>query len=306
MREAIMDKMFWQSIKDNDYAVPPHSSVETLTSELLSYLGSPDPEFREGFAYTILDAWLHLGYYSHTELWEMATQLLHNLTIGLSEQQSDTVFLRSFSLLILAEIVYYDLHHPTLEAAEVQQLLKQTLAYFEAEQDLRGYDTEKGWIHSIAHAADFLWVLAQHRFVSTTDLSQIMDALANKITAPVAHVYLYDEEERLVRTVMGILQRNLLTLPFLTAWLEHLTHPRGRVAWNESFEGPEGGKLMEVVRGAAETCARHNVRYFLYALYFQLRSPGFAQLTFVEQKPAIADELLPLVENALSQIRVWC
>lgn len=301
-----MNRTFWQSIIDNEYIVPTGYSVAALTPELLSYLGSPDAELREGPAYAILDAWIHRGYYSHAELWEMATQLLHNLTIGLGEQQSDTIFWRSFSLLILTEIIYHDLTHPTLSATEVRQVLEQALAYFEAEQDLRGYETEKGWMHAIAHAADLLWVLAQHREVAAPDLSRIMDALVEKIAAPVAHVYLYGEEERLVRTVMGVLQRDLLTLPALVAWLEHMTHPRGRIAWSESFEGPEGGKMMDVVRSKAETCARHNVKHFLYSLYFQLRSPGFAHLTFVEQRPAAADALLPLVENALSQIRAWC
>lgn len=301
-----MDKTFWQSIMDNEYAVPMGYSVAALTAELLSYLGSPDPELRERPAYAILDAWIHRGYYSHAELWAMATQLLHHLTIGLGEQQSDTIFWRSFSLLILTEIIYHDLTHPTLSTTEVRQVLEQALAYFEAEQDLRGYDPEKGWIHAIAHAADLLWVLVQHRDVAASDLSRIMDALAEKVTAPVAHVYLYGEEERLVRTVMGVLQRDLLTLPSLAIWLELLTHPRGRISWSESFEGSEGGKMMDVVRSEAETCARHNTKYFLCSLYFQLRSPGFAHLSFVEQRPAVADALLPLVENALSQIRAWC
>lgn len=298
-----MDKPFWQSIMDNGYALPMGYSVATLTAELLSYLGSPDPELREGPAYAILDSWIHRNYYFHADLWEMATQLLHHLTIGLGEQQTDTIFWRSFSLLILTEIIYHDLTHPTLSTTEVRQLLEQALAYFEAEQDLRGYDPEKGWMHAIAHAADLLWVLAQHCDVTAPDLSRIMDALAGKITTPVAHVYLYGEEERLVRTIMGVLQRDLLTLPSLATWLELLTHPKGRIAWSESFEG---GKMMDVVRSEAETCARHNTKSFLCSLYFQLLSPGFAHLTFVEQRPAVADALLPLVENALSQIRAWC
>ena len=298
-----MDKTFWQSIRGNEYVVPMDYTVATLTPELLSYLGSPDPELRDETAYTILDAWIHLDYYSHAELWEIAIHLLHNLAIGLGEQQSDTIFLRSFSLLILTEIVYHDLTHLTLSETEVRLLLEQGLAYFEAEQDLRGFDSEKGWMHAIAHAADYLWVLAQHRHVAVSDLERIMDALVEKVTASVAHIYLYGEEDRLVRTVMGVLQRDLLMLPFLSTWLERLTHPKGRIAWSESFES---GKLMEVVRSRAETCARHNTRSFLYSLYFQLRSPGFANLTFVEQRPAIAPVLLPLVENALSQIRAWC
>lgn len=298
-----MDKTFWQSIRGNEYVVPMDYTVATLTPELLSYLGSPDPELRDETAYTTLDAWIHLDYYSNAELWEIAIHLLHNLAIGLGEQQSDTIFLRSFSLLILTEIVYHDLTHLTLSETEVRLLLEQGLAYFEAEQDLRGFDSEKGWMHAIAHAADYLWVLAQHRHVAVSDLERIMDALVEKVTASVAHIYLYGEEDRLVRTVMGVLQRDLLMLPFLSTWLERLTHPKGRIAWSESFES---GKLMEVVRSRAETCARHNTRSFLYSLYFQLRSPGFANLTFVEQRPAIAPVLLPLVENALSQIRAWC
>jgi hypothetical protein len=101
-----------------------------------------------------------------------------------------------------------------------------------------------------------------------------MDALAKKITAPVAHVYLYGEEERLVCTVMGVLQRDLLTLSDLSTWLELLIHPKGRISWNESFDGPESGKMMEVVRSEAETCARHNAKYFLCSLYFHCTLPA--------------------------------
>lgn len=303
MKETFMDKTFWQRIISNENAVPIGYTVAALTPELLSYLGSPDPELRDETAYTILDAWINRGYYSHADLWEIAIALLNNLTIGLGEQLSDTIFLRSFSILILTEIVYNDLTHPSLSEIEVRQLLEQTLTYFKAEQDLRGFDSEKGWIHAVAHAADFFFVLAQHSNVTVSDLERIMNALVEKITAPVAHVYLYGEEERLARTVMGVLQRDLLKLPFLNKWLEHLVHPSGRIAWSESFES---GKLMEVVRSRAETCARHNTRTFLYSLYFQLRYPGFANLSFVERRPAITDALLPLVENALSQIRAWC
>ncbi len=141
-----MDRAFWQSILDNEYAIPYDSSVQALTPELLSYLESFDQELREKTAYAILDTWIHRGYYSHTELWEMTIQLLYNLTVGLGEQQSDTIFSRSFSLLILTEIVYYDLTHPTLSETEVRQVLDQSLVYFRAEQDLRGYDPKKGWI----------------------------------------------------------------------------------------------------------------------------------------------------------------
>ncbi len=64
--------------------------------------------------------------------------------------------------------------------------------------------------------------------------------------------------------------------------------------------------MMEVVRSRGETCARHNCRLFLYSLYFQLQSPGFAELTFVDQSPRLASDFLPRVREALEQVRAWC
>lgn len=294
-----MDKAFWQSIKDGEYRIPAGHSVAALTPELLGYLGSTDPDLREDAAYQILMEWIDRGSYSHTEMWEMATRMLRNLTVGLGEQGDDTVFLRAYSSLILTELVYFDLTHPHFAEAEIQVLLDHALTYLPAEKDLRGYVPEKAWAHAVAHMADCLIVLSRHRFVAVSDLMRIMNTIGERITAPVAHVFIYDEEIRLVRPVMAALERDLLTLPFLSAWLDRLVHPGEHGSWGESTD-PHSGQNKE------ETCARHNTRSFLYGLYFQLRAPGFAGLTHVKQRPAVADELLPLVEQALAQIWAWC
>jgi len=183
------------------------------------------------------------------------------------------------------------------------QLLDQALIYLAAEKDLRGYDTKKGWLHAIAHIADYLFAFASHPFTEGPDLERIMYALADKISEPVAHVYIYDEDERLTRTVMGVLQRNVLPLSFFVVWLQRLTHTQGRTALDADFES---GEMMNIVRNEAETCARHSVKHFLRSLYFQLLSPGFAHLTFVNEAPPLARELLPHVEAALREVRIWC
>ena len=77
-------------------------------------------------------------------------------------------------------------------------------------------------------------------------------------------------------------------------WVENCGLP---FAWSESFEGSESRKMMDVVRSEAQTGAHHNTKSFLCSLYFQLLSPSFAHLTFVERRPAIADALLSLVER---------
>lgn len=297
--EERVDKAFWQAIRDDEYHVPAGHSVAALTSELLSYLGSTDPDLREDAAYQILAEWIDRGSYSHAEMWEMATRMQRNLEIGLGEREDDTVFLRAYSSLILAELVYHDLTHPAFSAAEIHRILDHALAYLPGEQDLRGFVPQKHWAHAVAHMADCLMALSRHQHVGGADLMRILDTIAERITARVAHVYIYDEELRLARPVMAALQRGLLDLPALSAWLDRLVHPAERGSWGESTD-PHAG------RDAAETCARHNTRSFLYGLDFQLRTPGFAGLTHVNQRPAVADALLPRVESALAQIWAWC
>jgi Protein of unknown function (DUF2785) len=298
-----MEKAFWQSIVNNDYALPVDQPLSILTAELLTTLGSTDLVLREDLTYPVLDTWIGRGYYSSADLWNMAGQLSHNLMRGADEQGTDLFLLRSFSLLALTSIVYEDITHHWLEKNSVKQLLDQALIYLAAEKDLRGYDTEKGWLHAIAHVADYFFAFASHPSTEVSDLERIMNALADKISEPVAHVYVYDEDERLTRAVMAVLQRDILPHSFFIEWLQRLTHPQGRTALDADFES---GKMMNIVRNEAETCARHNVKHFLRSLYFQLVSPGFANLTFVDEAPPLAHELLPLVEDTLKEIRTWC
>jgi hypothetical protein len=49
--------------------------------------------------------------------------------------------------------------------------------------------------------------------------------------APVNHVCLYDEDERLALAVLAILRRELLDLNVLESWLTRLAHPVGDMPW---------------------------------------------------------------------------
>jgi Protein of unknown function (DUF2785) len=296
-----LDKTSWQRIIVNNYALPSQPSLAQLTDQLLSYLGSTDAELRGSIAYPILEQWIDRAYYTHEELWDIATRLLQNLTVGIGEEGTDTIFLRSYSILALVDVISYDVQQLDLSPDQVRQIQEQVIVYLLAEKDLRGYETSKGWMHAVAHCGDLFWALAQHLFIAIPQQERILNAIAARISAPVAHVYLYDEDERLVRAVMALLQRNMLSITFFKQWLKLLTHPAGRIAFEEKVE-----QQSSVASSEAETCARHNVKHFLRSLYFQLLSPGFADLTFVNEKPPQANELLPLVEDALRHIRVWC
>jgi hypothetical protein len=53
-----VDTAFWQAIKQNDFAIPPGYSVESLTEYLLSAPGNTNPEIREGPNHEVLENWI--------------------------------------------------------------------------------------------------------------------------------------------------------------------------------------------------------------------------------------------------------
>jgi hypothetical protein len=56
---AVHDTAFWHAIIQRDYAPPEGVAAGQLSDELSALLGSPDPEQRDGIAYTILTAWIY-------------------------------------------------------------------------------------------------------------------------------------------------------------------------------------------------------------------------------------------------------
>jgi hypothetical protein len=285
-----MDKAFWQSVLDADGVVPAGHTVEELTPELLALLGSTDPFLRDGVAYVLLASWLARKHYTPAEVWAMAARLIAKLSIGLDERASDSVFGRSFSALVLAEIVHRDNQASLLDQFQVHALLDAALTYLSAEQDLRGYVPDKGWAHAVAHTADLLWVLSQSRHLHTDDLERILDGLAAKAAPSGTHIYLYNESQRLARAALGAIGRNQIEMSFLTSWIDQLVHPGGRGISVEAFFNG----LPPAVADPADLGLLHNTGQFLGALHFHLAHDT--------TPPAAAPELLPLLVEALRPI----
>src|SRR5262249_22182256 len=135
--------------------------------------------------------------------------LAANLMHGLGERETDSIFLRTFSVLLLAEIVHYDNARQFLDQAEVRQLLELALVYLEAERDLRGWVPEKGWAHSVAHTADLLYVLARSRHLDSPDLRRLLDGIGGKLASG-GSFYICGEDERLVRAIVAVVEREML------------------------------------------------------------------------------------------------
>ena len=242
-----MDKDFWVSVARNDFQVPEGYTLANLTEILFSYLGSTDPELRDDIAYIVYANWLKREMYSSEVLKAHVDRLLSNLDKGIGETESDTVFLRTFSVLLLAEMGHNDNKKPILEADQIERILAKGLWYLEAELDPRGYIPVKGWAHALAHTADLLLVLARNRNIDESDLMEMLSATSNKIVQSKNHIYFHGEDERLASAILEILRRNLIPTDQLESWSKSFIAPDGK-DWKGAYMDEERNRAFQNTR----------------------------------------------------------
>lgn len=249
-----MDKQFWLEIMNNEYEIPDEYSIEELTLELFSYIGNTDPDLRDDIGYIVYANWLEMGQYSQAEISEHIQILLENLDFGIGEKESDSVFLRSFSVLFLAEIVHNDNKAPQLNKEQIQEVLEKCLAYLQAEKDPRGYIQDKGWAHAPAHTSDLLRELARNEHTGLLEHKQILNIISEKLVAESGWIYVHGEDDRISAVVLSILQRDLLPIGAINDWLKSFIAQSWKGAW----------------RDEERTRAYFNVRNFLRSLFLQV------------------------------------
>ena len=242
-----MDKGFWISLATKDYAVPDGYSLENLTELLFSYLGSTDPELRDDIAYIVYANWLKREQFTKEMLAAHIDKLLANLDKGIGETESDTVFLRAFSVLLLAEIVHNDNKKSFLEQNQIKRILEKGVWYLGAEQDPRGYVPAKGWAHALAHTADLMLVLGQNHNADQQDLREILRAISNKIVHSTKHVYIHGEDERLASAVLKILRRDMISSEDVKSWANSFAEPDG-LDWKGAYVDKERNRAFQNTR----------------------------------------------------------
>ena len=242
-----MDKEFWVSLARNNFEIPDGCSLDNLTDILFSYLGNTDPELRDDIAYIVYANWLKREMYSSDVLKSHVDRLLSNLDKDIGEIESDTVFLRTFSILFLAEIVHNDNKKPLLEKEQIRKILEKGLWYLDAEKDPRGYVPVKGWAHALAHTADLLLVLARNRNINETDLQAILTAISRKIVHSGNYVYIHGEDERLASAILEIFRRDIAPLDNVQDWLRTFTPPDGG-DWKGAYVDEERNRAYQNTR----------------------------------------------------------
>ena len=239
---------WWREIASN--ADEPRINADALAYDLLPCLGSENPELRDSIGYGLYTYWLRNDLLSIETKGFLTAQLSENLV-------SDESLLRSFSALILSELLRADALDAFMADNQRATLLRQAAEALLDEADFRGLDSELGWIHPVAHLGDVLWRMALHPALGSEQAELILASVGMKARTTVA-AYQFNEGDRLARVIAILLQRDLIVEEQWLAWLEEFESRSNDEEWSTAFTSVEG--MVEL----------HNTKLFLRALDGQL------------------------------------
>lgn len=208
----------WLALAERGFALSAGERAVDVLAEMNPLLSSPDPALRDDVAYAAAEHWILREHaLAPEELRHVLAQWTDNLDDGLGERGTDSVFGRSFSALCLSLVAAADLQTPFLDAAEAQAFFDRVLDYFAREQDLRGFDPERGWMHSVAHTADVLKFLARNPKLPRGVDVRMLDAVRAKIESTDA-VFVWGENERIALALHAAIRRADADSAAFDAW----------------------------------------------------------------------------------------
>ncbi|WP_165442940.1 DUF2785 domain-containing protein [Senegalia massiliensis] len=253
--EYLKEKL--QIIAKNEYAIPDEINLEKLIELMLENIGSLDSELRDNLIYSTLARWIGNQKIEKEMLKKIINVALDNkhLFYKIDSKDETAVFTRSFSILIVALIIYSHRKEKLFNKQESRYIYRKVTQYFKDENDLRGYVAGYGWAHSVAHTADALDELAMCEEIGIDELKNMLENIKYKVSIG-TYVYVHEEDERLVTAIMSIISRKIILEDELTKWIESFL------------------ELEELDDSMKNYCKDLNIKNFMRSLYFRLLNTG--------------------------------
>jgi hypothetical protein len=198
---------WWRSLKQQDFRLPPQAAVMPLALEAATLLGSTDQTMRDEIAYEAFVAWVYRDErLTPGELNQLRVVLAESAVSRLGSRAGDSLFLRSFSVLVLSVLAAEDLKTPFLDATAFNDLVDLGVRSLSEERDLRGYVPHKGWGHATAHCADLLKFLARSPHLTREQQARIVEAIARRLQSA-GQVFVWGEDGRLAYALASLAHR---------------------------------------------------------------------------------------------------
>lgn len=200
--------------------------ISTLSLEvrqdMLKEIGNLDSYFRDELIYQSFVKVIFSNQLNTKELHCLLKSLIDEefLYYRIGESDKDSVFTRSFSALVIAALIEYDVTKKVLDPDIILATAHKVSQYMTEEKDTRGFVEEKGWAHAIAHGADALDACAKHPLIQTGDVRKILHAVQHSLFRQAN--YLDEEEERLA-TIISSLVKYQNAEKDIQLWIEKMT-----------------------------------------------------------------------------------
>ncbi|QUI23755.1 DUF2785 domain-containing protein [Vallitalea pronyensis] len=252
-----------ERIVRHEYKVPKDVKPFSLALKMLDIIGIEDAHIRDDLVYMVMATWISEGIFSHEELRKILQLLLNDqhLFYRIGENHSDTVFTRSFSILLIPLIIEQHMKDSFLKDDELDEIYYQVIRYCKEEQDVRGYVEGKGWAHTAAHTADAMSAMVLLPNITHERMMHILDLIRDKVCIG-SYQYIHQEDERMVAALLNILDRNRVSLDAFNGYI--LSYE----PLDQKGIFPDDMYLM---------C---NVKHFLRSLYFRLLARnGYKKIT---------------------------
>ncbi|WP_032122459.1 DUF2785 domain-containing protein [Clostridium amazonitimonense] len=245
-----------RGIRDNNWIIPEEVNNYELALQCLNNIGSVDAELRDNLILELLCNMIIEKKLTDKEVKDILGLILseRHLFYNIGKIEDDSVFNRSFSMLIVECIVY---RHKESEVklfneAEIIRIYKAVIRYLNEEKDVRGYVMVKGWAHTAAHTADVLEELVSCKEIKERELIEILEGIRKKVCINY-YAYVNNEEERLVTATISVMERKVISKEKILNWI------KGFENMEKTGVYPEDHNLI---------C---NHKGFLSALYFRLK-----------------------------------
>ena len=251
--------MLTQIIINADFKLPNSRSLESTLPDLLTDLGSPDPQKRDD-ALSVFNTWIGNGTFSDDWLkGELLEQSLAGMRYELGSVGDDSVFVRSYFALLLLELLHHTLENALFNSAELEMIHGAVTEALLGEQDYRATVPDKGWAYSIPHICDNFWKLVQAEGLEPRHHKTTLEVIGTKLCNTDGHIFRFLEDERLAYVTAATLKRHI-TADFFRDWVTRLT----------TLQDVETTYLAIVELPTGQHAAYCNVRNFLRSLHFQL------------------------------------
>jgi len=140
------------------------------------------------------------------------------LFYGIDKEQSDDVFTRSFTSLLLVLLLENHYENNWISKEDEIRIIEKSISYMKTEKDNRGFVEVKGWAHAFAHGADLLGVISQSTYFEKNNSIEVLEIMKRALID--IENFLYGEEGRFAKATTLLLKNNRISIEKLSLWIE--------------------------------------------------------------------------------------